>query len=593
MSTAFDFVLPQPTQPPSPLSTQWTGLKISPLSPSSLPLDLRPKTPIPIPFPIRAISQQNHYHHPFPLSLRPIKPTITTAPTTVSAGRSKKKPGGPSPGRIEGNAEVRRQAKENARRRFRRRAENRFYRRNRSNGNYADHFTEDELQMIGLGYDRSVRFLQKDDPNLRHPYDWYKYGRYGPYSWRGVVIGPPIRGGFTDDRVSIYGEVRDHEEFEDIEQFEMSSDFSKRLAALDGSVGFRYYWVFVRHPKWRPTELPWQQWTLVCEVAMEAGKEERLDKWSLMARLGNKTRAMITQCAAWMRPDIIYVKRPVYQSRFEPQDDFFKLLGPLLDPTTENEYPCELKTEDGRVETCTYFSGLCKIVKISPKSYVDDVVKAYQKLGDEGKSRCLEFLLTNHPLELLHPYTKEWKAKLEEMELGCDCPDDSESENCDEVESQVTDWSEDDEEGGEEDEVIDVGEEEDNEEVATDPKESAEYWNERWKKAMRSSEEMEKFVKKSVEISDELYERQMMEELRMKERMKDGNPRTAVLDQEERNEESESEGDEDPKEGGSKSKKPSGLFLRAAVRPFTYRNLVKEIVLMRHGIIDGDIKASG
>ncbi|XP_010910293.1 uncharacterized protein [Elaeis guineensis] len=592
MSTAFDFVLPKATETPSPLSTQWTGLKISPFSPSSLPIALRPKRPIPIPFPIQAISHQNHYHHPFPLSLHPIQPTITTAPTTVSAGRSKKKPGGPSPGRIEGNAEVRRQAKENARRRSRRRAENRFYRRNRSNGNYADHFTEDELQMIGLGYDRSVRFLQKDDPDLRHPYDWYKYGRYGPYSWRGIVIGPPIRGRFTDDRVSIYGEVRDHEEFEEIEQFEMSSDFSKRLAALDSSIGFRYYWVFVRHPKWRPTELPWQQWTLVCEVALEAGKEERLDKWSLMARLGNKTRAMITQCAAWMRPDIIYVKRPVYQSRFEPQDDFFKLLGPLLDPTTENEYPCELKTEGGRVETCTYFGGLCKIVKISPKAYVDDVVKAYQKLGDKGKSRCLEFLLTNHPMELLHPYTKEWKAKLEEMELGCDAPDDSESENGDQVESQVTAWSEDDEED-EDDAVIDVGEEEDNEEVATDRKESAEYWIEQWKKAMRSSDEMENFVKKSIEISDELYERQMMEEQRMKERMKDGNLRTAVLDQEERNEEFDSEGDEDPKEGGSKSKKPSGLFLRAAVRPFTYRNLVKEIVLMRHGIIDGDIKASG
>uniref|UniRef100_A0A2N9FK46 Uncharacterized protein n=1 Tax=Fagus sylvatica TaxID=28930 RepID=A0A2N9FK46_FAGSY len=27
---------------------------------------------------------------------------------------------------------------------------------------------------------------------------------------------------------------------------------------------------------------------------------------------------------------------------------------------------------------------------------------------------------------------------------------------------------------------------------------------------------------------------------------------------------------------------------RAAVRPFTYRNLVKEVVLVRHGIVDGD-----
>ena len=38
-------------------------------------------------------------------------------------------------------------------------------------GNYPDNFTEDELQQIGLGYDRMVRFMEKDDPNLRHPYD--------------------------------------------------------------------------------------------------------------------------------------------------------------------------------------------------------------------------------------------------------------------------------------------------------------------------------------------------------------------------------------------------------------------------------------
>ena len=40
-----------------------------------------------------------------------------------------------------------------------------------------------------------------------------------------------------------------------------------------------------------------------------------------------------------------------------------------------------------------------------------------------------------------------------------------------------------------------------------------------------------------------------------------------------------------------KSKIPPELFLRAVVRPFTYRNLVKEIVLTRHAILDGEIGA--
>nr|CAD1838451.1 unnamed protein product [Ananas comosus var. bracteatus] len=360
-----------------------------------------------------------------------------------------------------------------------------------------------------------------DDPNLRHPHDWYKYGSFGPYSWRGVVVGPPIRGRFSDDRVTLIGEVRDHEEWERIEQFDMAAQFSRRLAELDASVGLRYFWVFVRHPKWRPGDLPWRQWTLVAEVAVEAGEQQRIDKWSLMGRLGNQTRAMITQCAAWMRPDVIYVKRPVYQCRFEPQDGFFRPLGPLLDPDTESSYVFEL---DGA--PCTYFGGLCRMVKVSPKAYVDDVVNAYERLGDDAKSRCLEFLLTNHPTELLHPYTKEWKVKLEEMELGCDAPDESDDE------TQITDWIEDDrddtddaDEEEEDNEVIDVGaeedEEEEEEEVERNPEESEEYWNEQWKKAVSSSEEMEKLVKRSVEVSTEYYKSQMREEKEREERMRE------------------------------------------------------------------------
>ncbi|KAG0474003.1 hypothetical protein HPP92_015860 [Vanilla planifolia] len=63
------------------------------------------------------------------------------------------------------------------------------------------------------------------------------------------------------------------------------------------------------------------------EVVFEANRKEKIDKWSLMGRMGNKSRALVTQCAAWMRPDIIYVKRPLYQCRFEPQDEFSQSYG--------------------------------------------------------------------------------------------------------------------------------------------------------------------------------------------------------------------------------------------------------------------------
>ncbi|CAA6666851.1 unnamed protein product [Spirodela intermedia] len=523
---------------------------------------------------------------PLPVPILPVAEpqSSLSGAGVVSAGRSKKKAGGPSTGRIEGNAEVRRRAKDGARKRSRRMAENLFYRHNKTWADEADSFTEEELQMIGLGYDRQVRFMEKDDPKLRHPDDWYKYGQYGPYSWRGIVVGSPIRGRFSDERVSIIGEVRDHEEWEQIERFEMASDFSRRLESMDHSLGFQYFWVFVRHPKWRSSDLPWQQWTLVSEVVLEAGNQ-RLDKWSLMGRLGNNTRALITQCAAWMRPDIIYVRRPVYQCRFEPQGSFFQLLGPLLDPDTENQFLCELKVADGKVETCTYFAGLCKIVRISPKAFVDDVVEAYQRLSDEGKSRCLEFLFTNHPMELLHPYTKEWKARLEEMELGCDAPDGS-----DEEEGEIVDWIEDDvvDEEGEEDLVIDEEESEDDEVLGaggevSDPEESEEYWNEQWKRAMKEPDAMEGLVKRSIEVSDQVYKNQNPEE-----------ERSWGDEQTPEEEEGSRFSPADAKEWRSrrrikKGRIPPELFLRAAVRPFTYRNLVKEIVLMRHALVEKEI----
>ncbi|PWA93289.1 hypothetical protein CTI12_AA067210 [Artemisia annua] len=519
-------------------------------------------------------SQKN----PKPLSINSLfnPKTASCRPTVRSyAGRSKKQPGGSSGGRIEGNAELRREAKRNARRKSKRLAENLFYRLKNPHGNYPNNFSEDELQMIGLGYDRMVQFMEKDDPNLKHPYDWYKYGEFGPYSWRGVVLGEPIRGRFSDENVTLIGEVRDQEEWEKIEQFEMSQDFNERLASLDKSVGFRYFWVFVRHPKWRVSELPWEQWTLVSEVVVESGKQ-RLDKWNLMGRLGNRTRALITKCAAWFRPDIIYVKRPVYQCRFEPQDEFFKAMTPLLDPETEQDFMCQLESDDGRVEMCTYFGGLCKILRVNPKAFVDDVVKAFEKASDEKKSKCLEFLLGNHPIELLHPYTKEWKAKLEEMELGCDAPD--ENENNDAAKTEVLDWIE-DAEDDEDDIVLDA--------ELNDEK----YWEEEFKKAVNSSEEMEVVARRSAHMTTKVYEKQsqLMKD-RKKETKEDedepilrrGRPKISP-------EEWKQLGYGPRMKKIQKSRIPPGQFLRAAVRPFLYKNLVKEIVLTRHAIVEGEI----
>ncbi|GMH24915.1 hypothetical protein Nepgr_026758 [Nepenthes gracilis] len=537
----------------------------------------------------------------FPLQ----KPSSTRRLPPPSAGRSKKTAGGPSPGRIEGSAELRRQAKRNARRKSRKLAESLFYRLKNPHKSFADNFSEEELQMIGLGYDRMVRFMSKDDPNLKHPYDWYKYGEFGPYSWRGVVVGEPVRGRISDECVTMIGEVRDHEEWEKIEQHEMAVDFGKRLNSLDKAPGLRCFWVFVRHPRWRVNELPWQQWTLACEVVLEAGKQ-RLDKWNLMGRLGNRTRKLITQCAAWMRPDIIYVKRPVYQCRFEPQDEFFSAMIPLLDPETEGDYLFELEDDEGRVELCTYFGGLCKIVRVSPKAFVDDVVKGYEKLSDEKKSKCLKFLLTNHPVQLLHPYTKEWKAKLEEMELGCDAPDDEDGlgvRDGPSGEKDFTEWIEDDDNNDsdgdddlDDDIVIDENEIGDDKLGIQDddlgPEEDEKYWKEEFNKAIRSNEAMENLVRTSAERMTKFYQQQLGASAKVENAGSiDDGDETALRGKRAKvtPEEWKYAGYGPWRKRIKKTKIPPELFLRAAVRPFTYKNLVKEIVLTRHAILDGEI----
>ncbi|PAN38906.1 hypothetical protein PAHAL_7G206300 [Panicum hallii] len=595
--------------PPRP---RCSGLRFLP--PTASPFRPRPASFAP-PFPKpRPSAAAVHASAPASDSSFPSSPTPPARPpgppeppsTVAHAGRSKKKKnpqgGGGGGGRIEGSGDMRREAKAKARVRSRRMGENAFYRRKRraaaaAASGQADVFTDAELEMIGMGYDRAVRFMDgPDDPRLRHPHDWYKYGRYGPYHWRGIVVGPPIRGRFSDDRVSLMEEVHDHEEWDRIEQFDMCNQYSHRLNELADGPGFRHYWVFVRHPRWRPDEKPWEQWTLSAEVAVQAGKEERLDKWSLMGRFGNPTRELITRCAAWTRPDIIYVKRPLYQSRFEPQEDFFKKLRPLVDPATEGNFLFDLEL-DGQVIRTTYFGGLCRIVKANPKAYVDDVVNAYSRLSEADQSRCLEFLLKNHPMELLHPYTKEWKVKLEEMELGCDAPDESDDDVGDDDENDIVDWIKDDEaddvlDGGdsdyEDEDVVDTNEDLEADEVENS-EDSEKYWDEQWKKALRSSDKMEKLVRTSIEASNEHIKQQMELEKEMEWKMDRANAMVMEQEQTEKDEEEQHSTKSRSAEDRSQSDANTGLFLRAAVRPFTYRNLVKEIVLLRHYIIDGEI----
>jgi len=236
-------------------------------------------------------------------------------------------------------------------------------------------------------------------------------------------------------------------------------------------------------------------------------------------------------------------------------------------------------------------------------------------------SKCLEFLL-NNPVELLHPYTKEWKAKLDEMELGCDAPDEEDDATFDDPdETEILDWIEDegsdgdanitDEDEDEEDLIDDYGDEDQDlvmdmeeskdgkfhameEDTLSDEDEKDFNWNEEFQKALSSGEAMENLAKKTLEFNKKLSKKQFMMNKEEEETAHsvDGDEtdlrgKQAKVSQEEW----KYIGVGPWRKRNKKSKIPPELFLRAVVRPFTYRNLVKEIVLTRHAILDGEIGA--
>jgi len=108
-----------------------------------------------------------------------------------------------------------------------------------------------------------------------------------------------------------------------------------------------------------------------------------------------------------------------------------------------------------------------------------------------------------------------------------------------------------------------------------------------------SNEAMENIAKKSMEMADKMYSKELgITEEGRERRDGDGDElamrgvRAKVSPEEWRR-----VGYGPFRRRVKKSRIPPELFLRAAVRPFTYKNLVKEIVLTRHAILEGEIRA--
>ncbi|KAG6557688.1 hypothetical protein Mapa_000453 [Marchantia paleacea] len=225
--------------------------------------------------------------------------------------------------------------------------------------------------------------IPEDDPSVRYPDEHYIDGPYGPYAWRGVTLGKPIEGNLITTQVVFFSNVADDKEDQDREQYNCTVDYTDQVDKLNEDIGVLYYYVFARS-KYGPRQEPWRDWTLAAQVAVES--REELDQRVLFSKLDSNIQETLLKCVAWVRPDLIYVRKPRLQLRLEAQEKF---MTELLDMLNEQDTPD------------SYYGKLCRILKIEPTSSSEAVKLAYEALNEEGKLRCLEHLLTQHPVKLL------------------------------------------------------------------------------------------------------------------------------------------------------------------------------------------------
>ena len=400
------------------------------------------------------------------------------------------------------------------------------------------------------------------DPYERQPDDYYKYGPFGPHAWKGVVVGTPRPGTFADKIVVFFSTVENEEEHEEMAIHDAIIGFNKRVDYMDEGVGIQYFFAFVRPIVKLPRQAPVKEWTLVSQVALQSGEE--LDRWRLGHFLDRKSRENLSRCVSWYRPDLIYVKRPGYQVRFEPQKEFLTELLALLNPDNESE---SRNPE-------SYFKTLCRLLGVRETEDEQQVGAIFDALSDERKFECLEHVFGSHPVQLLTPFTR--RAREEEMRRkgagGTNIFQETTGEDEDEVEDEYQEegsWVEDDDDDDESSETTD-NEDEDDEEafdidmenIDDDDFEELIDSNKQGKNGGMWEEEARAMQASSEESKD--YEDQLLLEEVVKAAAQ---KTTEVADSE-----TENQG--------------SGSLLDSAVRPYTYTNLIKEIFIMRRMMVE-------
>ncbi|KAJ7521169.1 hypothetical protein O6H91_19G041000 [Diphasiastrum complanatum] len=428
----------------------------------------------------------------------------------------------------------------------------------------------------GFENEKSSSTHSSSNPRIRHPDEYYKYGPFGPHAWKGVVVGKHLKGNMTDKVVTMYSTVKDEDEHEEMDRYNACVDYDTKVRKFDKTVGIKYYYVFVRQ-SWRiGLQVPWREWTLVSQVAVEYGGE--LDKWRLGFRLDKPCRDAITRCTAWFRPDLIYVKKPRYQLRFEPQEDFINGLIELLDPKTDWRTQwsddCRFGVE---LDQKTYYGKLCSILGVPLDAHEDDLVVAYEKLDEDRKLACLEHILSSHPVELLHPFSLAWYSNRERRGSKLSAVEEDFSDEEEEVNE-----SDDEEQGDKESEVEGR--------LGSDEEEDIEAMEKQFEDEIRIDEEYDR-RSSGDHLLDQDWKKEWQEVITAEKGNTNWNGHLSGAEEEGLFVDDPSDSDLDESKAAQNNAsvvqvdKPE-LLLKAAVRPFTYVNMIKEIWLIRQMLVN-------
>lgn len=362
--------------------------------------------------------------------------------------------------------------------------------------------------------------------------DYYKYGPFGPHAWKGVCVGTPRKGTLCDKLVVFFSTVENEEEHELGDIQDAITGYAKRVDQMDDE-NVQYYFAFVRQIVKVPGQSPWEEWALVAQVAVES--EAELEKESLGSKLDRRMWELLTRCVAWYRPDLIYVKRPAYQVRFEPQKEFLEGWLTLLDP--------------GNHHGDSYYQTLCKLLGVDENENAEQVATIFDGFSEEKKMECVEHVLTSHPVCLLTPFIAQ-SLKVKPVNGMSTTPTESfDRENEIDSVEDAGDYSD-----TNEDEDFEPDMEAFNaqfgEEFDFDEQDDRSEWE---REALAAEAMQESPDAQTLHADDEYWNAQ-------------------ALKVEETVEETETEQLEP--------------FLDAALRPFTYTNLIKEIFIVRRALME-------